>query len=348
MGQRRLHHKRVTIADLAKATGYSKAAVSFAYNDPAKISKRARELILRTAATIGYVPNPGARNFSMQQHGSIGIVLPEQIPLVLENPYIIEVIQGIAQECERSSLSLTLIPPRNRSLTEAVGKAAVDGLITLGVSAEQRVEQMIRMRGVPCVVIDGRSDTQMPHVLCDDRGSAYDLMHLVLEYGHRSIAILCMQEEGLFPSGPSRRRLQGYMQAIEEYPEPIDRRKIRQYQLGCSLQAGIEVAKTLSGVTAVICMCDITAIGCIHGLKECGIRIPEEVSVVAHDNISYSSITQPSLTTVDHPGRLKGSRAASMLLRLLEHGTLEQKQELIPYEIVHRGSLAPAGRKGLS
>lgn len=345
MGQRRLHHKRVTIADLAKATGYSKAAVSFAYNDPAKISKRARELILRTAATIGYVPNPGARNLSLQQHGSIGIVLPDQTSVVLENPYIVEVIQGIAQLCERSSLFLTLIPPENRSLIEAVGKAAVDGLITLGVSAEQRVEQMIRMRGFPCVVIDGSPETRMPHVSCDDRGAASDLMHLVLDMGHRSIAILCMPEESPLSHGPSLRRLEGYMQAIEQFPEPIDRRGIRQYQLGCSLEAGLEVARTLEGMTAVVCMCGITAIGCIHGLKERGIRIPQEVSVVAHDNIFYSSITDPPLTTVDHPGRLKGVRAASMLLRLLGKETLEEEQEIIPYQIVHRGSLAPVGTR---
>ena len=124
--------KRITIADIARESGYSKTAVSFAFNAPERISTNAREKILRTAGKLRYIPDPTARNFSLGRHSSIGFLLPQSIDTCLLNPYIIDVMRGLGTVCQENGYMLTIIPPLNDSLYEAVKNATVDGLITTG------------------------------------------------------------------------------------------------------------------------------------------------------------------------------------------------------------------------
>ena len=103
--------KRTTIQDIADKTGYSKTAVSFAFNSPSRISKEAVEAILKAAEELDYIPDPMARNFSLGKHMSLGFLLPQRVEYTLMNPYMQEVIRGIAEVCQEHGYMLTLIPP---------------------------------------------------------------------------------------------------------------------------------------------------------------------------------------------------------------------------------------------
>ncbi len=146
MAEQTTKMKRPTIKDIARESGYSKTAVSFAFNDPSRISEKACTQILQTAERLGYIPDPMARNFSLRRHLSIGFLLPQEIRYSLQNPYAQQVLLGIGGVCEKYGYTLTLIPPPlNESVTEAVRNAAVDGLITMGMQVGMDIVSVMKL-----------------------------------------------------------------------------------------------------------------------------------------------------------------------------------------------------------
>lgn len=208
---------RVTINDIARVTGYSKTSVSFAFNDPERLSEAARTRILATARELGYIPDPVARNLTLRRHGTIGLLLPETISVAFLNSHLSQIVQGIGEVCERENHSLTLIPPKRESVLEGVRSAAVDGLITIGLEPGMETVEIINHRTLPFVTIDGRAGGGFPVVGIDDEKAAAELMGHVLSLGHRRIAIVSFFDEPQLAAASQVKaeRLSGYRVALE-------------------------------------------------------------------------------------------------------------------------------------
>lgn len=338
--------KRITIKDIARLSGYSKTAVSFAFNDPSRISAKACATILQVAQEVGYYPNPLARNFSLQNHQSIGFLLPQDINYSFRNPYIMEVLLGIGAVCQKHGNTLTLIPPLHESVVEAVRCAAVDGLITQGMGTEMEVFDLLLKRKLPFVTIDGVPSAKIPSVNVNDKQAAYDIMRLVLAAGHRRIAIVSLLEvtyERSAPQSIQKIRLAGYVKALQEYGLNLFSPTIIMHTCACTIEEGRHLASILINAkqrpTCVVTMSDIVAIGVILAFKEHHIAVPDDISVVGFDNIPESAYHFPSLTTVDQPGEEKGRQAAQLLFSLISKEELVERHIQIPYRIIERESL---------
>ncbi len=337
--------KRATIKDIARESGYSKTAVSFAFNDPGRISEKARDQILRTAERLGYIPDPLARNFSLQRHLSIGFLLPQMVQYSLKNPYTLEVIAGIGAICEKMGYTLTIIPPLHKSLSLAVRNAAVDGLITLGSQIDDDIITVMQTRQLPFVMIDGPRDEATSSVNIAEEEAAYLQMRAVLEHGHRRIAIIglvsatfAIGEEG---QSVFARRMQGYRRALGEAGLTFE--DTTGLVSECTLDDGAEAAAKIlalpSPPTCVVTMSDIVAIGCIVAFKEAGISVPGDISVVGFDNIDQAATITPALTTIDQPAVEKGRLAAKALFSIIE-GTQEESVHLfVEHRLLLRDSL---------
>src|SRR6266699_2488339 len=120
---------RPTSLDVAKAAGVSRSAVSFAFNSPERLSTETRKRILATAQRMGYAPNTLARMLKAGHTQSLGVLLPQNLAKVLENPYYGEFLTGVGQVCDREGLTLLLTPPLRDSMLKAIPYAAVDGFI---------------------------------------------------------------------------------------------------------------------------------------------------------------------------------------------------------------------------
>ncbi|NBF39365.1 MAG: substrate-binding domain-containing protein [Spirochaetes bacterium] len=328
---------RVTINDIARIAGYSKTSVSFAFNDPSRISDRAREKILAIAGELGYVPDPVARNLTLGTHGTIGLLLPETIATAFQNSHLSQVVQGIGEVCERENHSLTLIPPRQESLLEGVRSAAVDGLITLGLEPGTDTVELIRQRHLPFVTIDGQDGGGFPVVGIDDRAAAVTAMNHVLDLGHRRIAVVCFVDEpqltGVSPVRAAR--MAGYREALEALGVSVGATGAqgtaagaqstaagaRFWECESSMAGGREAAERIldSGdePTAIVTMSDVIGLGVLEYLGEAGRRVPEDLSVVGFDDIPEATLVRPRLTTVSQYGMEKGRRAAEILMRLI-------------------------------
>lgn len=345
--------RKPTIKDLATATGVSKTTVSFAFNAPEKISKETCARILAVAKEMGYIPDPAARNFNRREHRALGFLLPQEIEFTLGNPYINQVILGVGSVCQEKGFSLTLIPPINHSISEAVKDAAVDGIITMGMHvADQDIRSVLETRRIPYVTIDGSDNSNtLPSVNVDDEKAMYDLTSLVLARGHRNIAVISLSkdafstdlEDGL--QIPQLRAI-GVLRALREHG--IEEEAISKFTSQCTIEEGYETAGRILALshlpTAVITSSDIVAVGAIQRFQASGLLVPEDISVTGFDNIPLSQVITPALTTVDQPGDKKGREAARILFETLESKGNAVKHITIPYSIIIRSSLGDAKR----
>ena len=336
--------KRVTIADIAREAGVSKTAVSFAFNSPERLGSETRERILEMARKLKYMPDPTARNFSLGRHMTLGFLLPQAVDTCLANPYLVEVMKGLGRVCQDHGYMLTLIPPINDSVYEAVKNATVDGLITMGYLVYGGVDSLVDVRAMPLVMIDGGECEGHLSVNIDDRLAARMQLEKVLVKGHRKISILSLPAPTLTPDPDDKgivgRRLSGYREALECYGLTLE--ELNCFQGEATWQEGWDLAMELAsgGTTCIVTMSDVQALGIIDRLESDGIRVPEDISVVGFDNVSSGLTRSRGLTTLSQPGFEKGQIAALTMFDILD-GKAVEKAPLVGFSFVEGQTLAP-------
>lgn len=339
---------RPTINDIASRAGVSKTTVSFALNDPSRISAETYARIMGIVTELGYVPDPVARTLTTKRLGALGVLLPQPIFEALRNPYICELIRGIGEVCEEHELSLTMLPPIRGRVIEAARRAFVDGLITIGVGPGDEVVGILHRRHIPFVTIDGAAVDETINVGIDDAEAAHDIMGHVLSLGHRRVAILALRPETLnLPdqrySLVSDRRLAGFQSALAEAGLHLESPGIEIVSVESSIEGGEEAAQSILAPgadrpTAVLAMADAVALGVYQACEKLGLSIPGDLSVVGFDDIPWAARARPALTTVRQPGMEKGSAAASLVVSLLAG---EQASHIhLPTSLVLRDSCA--------
>ena len=165
------NHKKITAADIARESGYSLTAVSFAFNKPTRISTEVREKILEAADRLGYTPDPGARKFAMGRQLAIGFLLPQEADSTMSNPYILGILRGVVKVCETKAYTLSILPPIKSSINKAIQNAAVDGFITVGLTITDKIKQNFDRRGLPIVTIGGDITDDITNINIDDEAA---------------------------------------------------------------------------------------------------------------------------------------------------------------------------------
>lgn len=339
--------RRVTIDDIAKQAGVSKTSVSFAFNNPDRLSEATLNQILKVAEELGYSPDPIASNLKTRRTGCIGLLLPQAIPVVARNPHNFEFIEGVGEVCNEAGLSLMLVPPLKGNLRRAISRAAVDGFITLGLEPFRQTVRVLRQRAVPFVMVDSEPIDGIPCVNLDDEYGGYRAMEYILARGHRRIAILAIQSEhhGNYEqyTGLLRRRVSGYLRALGDYDMTIDGDQVRLIECKVQPDEGYRAFMALwrSGnqPTAVVAMGDLLTLGVIRAARELGVRIPDDVSLVGYDDITFSRIATPPLTTIRQPTVEKGRTATRLLIDLIAGKAIENENVLLPVDLVERASV---------
>lgn len=315
--------KRVTMADIAKECGVSKASVSFAFNNPGKIKKETYLRIMDVAKKLDYIPDPMAKRLSEGKNYTIGFLLPQHIDISLNNPYTIEVLKGIGESCERNGYSMNLIPPLHSSIAEAVKFAAVDGLITMGISIDKKIKDALRSRKIPVVCIDGSKKDGLCSVNIDDERAAYEQISYALRRGHRDFALIALGRDEYVKDkadkdSTSNRRLKGYEKALKEYGLSISDAILltREPTVEDGKRALDDIISAGRNVTCIISMADAVCYGIMKRAKELGIDIPGKLSIIGFDGLDNIFSDIP-LTTMKQAAAEKGSKAADILFSLI-------------------------------
>lgn len=337
---------RMTIKHIAEMAGVSKTTVSFAFNDPSKISRETYERIMAIADREGYVPDPVARTMTTKRVGAIGMLLPQAIQETFKNPYVAEVLRGVGVVCHQEDLFLTILPPVKGFLANAVRNAAVDGFIAIGVEAAPEIAELIRQRHVPFVTVDGDADLGTVNVGIDDAAAAEAVMERLLSFGHQRVAVLSLRADG--PGSTEERSSRTAERRIEGFARALRTRGMAPYSItvpvvpvAATIEAAAEAAVRLlrsDRPTAFACMSDTAAIGVYEACKGLGLSIPGDVSVTGMDGIPFAALLEPALTTIAQPGLLKGTYAARAVIDLLNGGTAASA--ILPAELVPGASVA--------
>ena len=335
---------RPTIKDLAERAGVSKTAVSFAFNSPERISKETYERIMAIAQDLGYVPDPVARGLARRKTQCVGILLPQSIASVFQNPYITELLRGVGEVCEKEKFSILVLSPLEGIFTHAVYNAVVDGVIILGAASASAVQQVCRQRGLAYVTVDAGFSGDCINIGIDEEEASYQLARILLDVGHRRLCVCTLQplSETLESSGSSetiRHRRQGIQRALDECGAGGE---VQYLEVGAACESALAAARSILSQdqrpTGIFCMADVHAYGFYGAARELGLAIPRELSVVTFDNLPQSQLLHPRPTAGDQPGFQKGWLAATELFKLLEAD--EAQSVVMDFQILKTGSVA--------
>ena len=341
--------RRITIADVAERAGVSKTAVSFAFNNPDRLNAATASRILEIAGELGYRPDPVARMLTQRRTGAIGVLTPQDLSVIFSNPFFGAFSAGIAGVAEEGGYGLHFISPLHGSLSRAIHRATVDGVVAIGLTDDHAEIGEIRRAGLPMVLVDSNTTDGLASVDVDDEGGARLAARHVLELGHRDVAILAI--DGPWPGGDDEagvvgRRLRGYRETLAEagVAVPVDEVATGPASIAGGRAAFVRLWDAGRRPTAVLAMSDAMAIGAIRAIHDRGLTVPGDISVVGFDDIDLAEATDPPLTTVHQPVRGKGEAAVRLLLAIMDGRDPSPGHRRLETRLVVRSSTGPAPR----
>jgi LacI family transcriptional regulator len=308
---------KTTIADVARVSDVSKAAVSAVLNDKPGVSKETREKVLQVIQRLNYRPNAIARSLIAKKTKTIGLVIKE-----IDNPYFSKIMKGVFDACSKHGYTVLLgsselSPAQERKSVEALTGHRVDGLILSPLQGEDVdftcLAELIRDR-TPLAMLGSVKNYATNVVDIDNVDAAYQAVSHLIGLGHDNIAYFA----GPAYSAHSDERLEGYRKAHLECNLQIREKNI--VRVGSYVADSYRMAKVfLSSAddrpTAVFCYNDLVAIGLINTLSEMGISVPDQMSVLGFDNLDVGEYFKIPLTTVHVPTYEIGYAAAELLIR---------------------------------
>ena len=333
---------RATLKDVAGLAGVSAATVSYVLSGKRTISNETKQRVYSAIEQLDYVPDLNARSLSMRDSKLIGVVVPQTEPgerLMFQNSFYSEALGSIEYYARQKGYHILIsATDANESYLTLAKKRNLDGIIVIGMYPNEFYQQMKKTH-IPIVLIDSYTNDHYYHnIRIDDAYGSYLATKHMLENGHREIAFFAGQ---IKENGVMKKRLVGYKQAHEEFN--IAFRQELVFEDKIDYESGIALAKKLlsSGVkaTGIIAAADILAIGAMKGLYDAGRRVPDDYSVIGFDDLEISKYLTPGLTTVKQQISLKGQRAVELLLKHIEDPNLPKQEEILPLELIERGSV---------
>jgi LacI family transcriptional regulator len=307
--------KPITLKELAATLELSQSTVSRIVNGGAaahRIAKETQERVLHAAALYGYSANTVARSLRQKRTYTIGVIIPE-----ISEGYSTGVLSGIEDELLKDGFFYFVVSHRHRAdLLEGYPRMmlarSVEGIIAIDTPMEQELP-------VPLVAVSGHRRRQgVINIELDHEQAARLALEHLQSLGHKRIAFI----KGQAFSSDTDQRWQAIVDVAKTLGIDIDMHLVAQLQdPEPGPKPGLEVTrkllKTGRPFTAIFAFNDVTAIGAILALREAGLRVPQDVSVLGFDDVLIASTNNPPLTTIHQPLRAMGQVAATTLLGLI-------------------------------
>jgi LacI family transcriptional regulator len=330
----------VTIYDVAREAGVSMATVSRVVNNNPNVKPQTRKKVYEAIEKLGYRPNAVARGLASKKTTTVGVVIPD-----ISNSIFAEVARGIEDIANMYHYNIILcnadkkVDKEVRVINTLLEKQ-VDGLLFMGGTITDEHIQAFRTSSVPivlCATSDVKEST--PSVDIDHEAAAFDAVQVLIEQGHRDIAMISGTLED--PTN-GYARYQGYKSALKKAGISFRDEYVRvgNYRY----DSGMEVTKYFLELTnrpsAIFSANDEMAIGAIHTIQDFGLRVPEDISVISVDNIRMASMVRPLLTTVAQPMYDIGAVSMRLLTKYMKKETVDNSRVILPHELIQRQSVA--------
>lgn len=313
--------QKVTLKDVAKAAGVSYATVSRALSGRGEINEETRARIVALCREMNFTPNALARSMVMKRTNTIGLIMAD-----INNPFMSEIAKFVEYYVRENGYDLMLCSSsydivQEKRAMELFQSRQVDGIIMIPAGAETYSAISPLLSRVPTVFVsESMNNLPVDNVAIDNVAGTHIGVDYLFNQGHRDILYL-----GRRPNSPAHElRAKGFVEACSEhglFPSFMDSQTARSNQA-----TGYELGKEYFSRrplchTAIYCATDSLAIGVMQAADEAGVRIPEDISLMGFDNISFTELPRINLTTIDQPKKLLAEAAVERLLERIDEET---------------------------
>ena len=326
-----------SIKDVAREAGVSIATVSRVLNNVDVVNEDTKKKVLEAISKLGYRPNIIARSLKTQKTSTIGIIIPD-----ISNQFYPEIVRGAEDVANIYSYNIILCntdldSEREIEYLRILKEKMIDGVLYMSNSLEEDVLKLINELRIPTVLIETKDKkSNFPSITIDNEKAAYDATTFLLNKGFSDIVFV-----GTHPDAENAlsKRYRGYERAMNENSVGVNHDLV--CFSGIKPQDGANVVSSFlknKKYDSIFCISDELAMGVINELREQGIRVPEDVSVIGFDNIFSSSIYYPKLTTISQPMYDMGSVGMRMLIKIINKQPVDNEHYVLPHEIIVRNS----------
>ena len=329
----------MTIKDLAEKTGYAVGTVSRALNGHPNVSEKARKAILEAAQACGFELNINAKQLKQQHATSILIVVKGT-----SNELFAELVESI-----QTQLRNTRYPVHVDYLDEDADEVlrAVQlcrekkplGILFMGGNNCNFLSDFDKIQ-IPCLLLTNNASAlpfaNLSSVCVNDRQACRCAMDSLIALGHRRIVVVggCRDSSEI-----SRLRYEGCLESLRshgiEFDEALDYQGVR-FSYDGGYQATAQLLAQGRQFTALFAQCDVMAIGAIRALRDHGLRVPEDVSVMGYDGLPLGSYMVPKLSTIAQPVQTLAQRSVEILTACIEGAP--SRHETVPFVLFQRES----------
>ena len=328
------------IKDVALRAGVSTATVSHVLNGTRPASAETRERVLSAVQELGYSQNLAARHLARGKSSLLGLLVSD-----VRNPFFPEITAAFQDEALHHGMDALLMNTNydsNRILA-AVKRLIglqVPGIAVLTSQIDPSVVDMLAENKIPAVYLDlGRVGPSISNLVLEYARGIHHATEYLVGLGHRKIAYI---------GGPpnllsARNRRRAFREAALRLGLPESTIVDSDFSARGGYAAADAVFKG-ERPTAILCANDLTAFGVLHCAFDCKIAVPDELSVIGFDDISFSQYTQPALTTISVPRAQIGQMAFEELWRMINETGREGTEIRIPTTLIVRGSATAVRR----
>ena len=323
----------VSMKDIARECGVSVAAVSKALSGQPDISEATRERIKKAAEDMGYQPNSAAKVLRTHKSNNIGILFVDEAHNGLTNEFFALLLDRFKHVADSKGYDITFI---NRGLSSNVGNMnylaharyrAFDGVLIACMDFHDAEVIELAQSNIPIVSIDYCFDNRMS-VVSDNVNGMRELVIHCAKMGHKKIAYIHDGND----SEVTKARVTSFRETMgglglpvpDEYLPVAEYRKTERARIATE-----KLIKLPDRPTCIFYPDDFSALGGIAAIKEAGLEIPRDISIVGYDGIRVGRHLTPSLTTLRQPTELIGETAAQKLISLIEHPLETQIEKVV-------------------
>ena len=335
--------KRVTSQDVANLAGVSRTTVSFVLNDVKSfnISPEPRQKVAPGPKSLNFVPEETPQALASRRTKAIGLVMTRSPHHIATDAFLPQIIGGLMEVIKDNKLRLLIeyveVEHQDRAYLELARAKHIDGMILLTPRLNDAGLKKLELVDIPTVLMGHLEGSNFYSVDVDNQLAAQQGVQHLLDLGHTQIACITNAPPS-YAATPDR--VAGYKNALIAAGITPDDGLIRYADF--DPQSGYTQTKSLleSGnkFTAIFVASDNVAMGVKAALREAGLRIPEDISLVGFDDIPWAQYADPPLTTVHLQAQEMARRACLMLMDLLQGKEPEVKQQVIETHLVVRKS----------
>lgn len=303
---------RVTIKDVSKKAGVSVTSATYAINGTGSVSAKKKEIILKVADELGYVPSGIARSLRNKKTDFVGYFSYS----LSSGPVFSDLTKGIEDYFNKNNQEMLACcsSPYTTKITRLLNERMVDGAIIMSEYIPDELILKIACKDFPVIVLD--RDLYAENISCilvDNFGSSYNVGKYIKDKGLKNVG--CILGSGF----DGRERKKGFFKAIEDFNLNIQKNWILNgnFQAKTAYDETVNLIKSKNLPEVIFCISDEMAIACIQAFQASGYKIPNDICIIGMDDIPLASFISPKLTTIHRPIYELGELAAETLYNMM-------------------------------